>query len=213
MRAVGESLSAGEYAEAVRTQQRMAIAVTAFVSRYDAWLTPTLARPPVEIGELYPKGIEAKGEELIGRLQLGGLAWKSGAIGQVVDRIFDYMPFTVFANGAGLPSMNVPLFWNATGLPIGVMLPGASPTKQRCFDSQGSSSALGPGQTVGRRSRSALKPALRRRAVRSGRARSARFPWIHVAPFPLACNRYSLPQRWLWVPEARVGRQSASLAG
>lgn len=124
VRAIGESLSAGEYAEAVRIQQRMAITVTAFVSRYDAWLTPTLARPPLEIGELYPKGIEAKGEELISRLQLGGLAWKSGAATQATDRIFDYMPFTVFANGAGLPSMNVPLYWNAAGLPIGVMLTG-----------------------------------------------------------------------------------------
>ena len=34
------------------------------------------------------------------------------------------MPYTSFANAAGLPSMSVPLHWNAEGLPIGVMFTG-----------------------------------------------------------------------------------------
>jgi len=121
-RAVGESITAGEYAEAVRIQQRMAFQVAGVVSKYDAWLTPTLGEPPPEIGALYAKGAEATAEEVIARLQLGGFARKSGALEKVADRIYAFMPFTMLANGAGLPSMNVPLSWNGKNVPIGVML-------------------------------------------------------------------------------------------
>jgi amidase len=34
--------------------------------------------------------------------------------------LFDYVPFTAFQNVTGQPAMNLPLFWNAEGLPIGV---------------------------------------------------------------------------------------------
>ena len=34
------------------------------------------------------------------------------------------MPFTMLVNSPGLPSMNMPLFWNSGGVPIGVMLTG-----------------------------------------------------------------------------------------
>jgi amidase len=121
-RAIGESFTAGEYAEAVRIQKRMAREVAVQLSGYDAWLTPTLGQPPPEVGALYAKGAEAGAEELVARLQLGGFARKSGALEKVMDRIFAFMPFTLLANGPGLPSMNVPLWWNAGGIPIGVML-------------------------------------------------------------------------------------------
>lgn len=123
-RAVGESITAGEYAEAVRIQQRLANQVARFVSKYDAWLTPTLGEPPPEIGALYAQGAEAAAEEVIARLQLGGLARKSGALEKFADRIYAFMPFTMLANGAGLPSMNVPLWWNDGNVPVGVMLTG-----------------------------------------------------------------------------------------
>lgn len=123
-RAVGESLTAGEYAHAVRTLQRLSIRTAVTLSSYDAWLTPTLGQPPLQIGGLFAKGLEARAEELAARLQLGGVARRSGGVDKFTDRIFAFMPFTMIANGAGLPSMNVPLWWNGSGLPIGVMLTG-----------------------------------------------------------------------------------------
>jgi amidase len=123
-RALGESFTAGEYAESVRTQQRMARQVASFISGHDVWLTPTLGRPPLEIGALYATGLEATVEEAIARLQLGGLARRSGKLEEFTDRVFAFMPFTMLVNGAGLPSMNVPLYWNGNGVPIGVMLTG-----------------------------------------------------------------------------------------
>lgn len=38
-----------------------------------------------------------------------------------VRRVFSFIPFTPLANVTGAPSMTVPLFWNAAGLPIGAM--------------------------------------------------------------------------------------------
>jgi amidase len=122
LRAVGESFTAGEYAEALRAQNRFALDVATFVSKYDAWLTPTLGHPPPALGALYAKGLEATIEELVAKMQLAQLAKKSGRVEQVTDRVFAFMPFTMLANGAGLPSMNVPLWWNRSDVPIGVML-------------------------------------------------------------------------------------------
>jgi amidase len=123
-RAIGESFSAGEYAEAVRTQHRLGREVAAFVGKYDAWLTPTLGQPPLEIGALLSKGLEQRIEGLIAKLQLGGLAKRSSAFDALVDRVFAFMPFTMLINSPGLPSMNMPLFWNSANVPIGVMLTG-----------------------------------------------------------------------------------------
>jgi amidase len=123
-RAVGESLSAGAYAESVRIQHRMARRVAAFVSGYDAWLTPTLGKPPLAIGALYATGIEATLEEALARLQLGGFVRRSGKLEEFADRVYAFMPFTMLVNGAGLPSMSVPLHWNGDNVPIGVMLTG-----------------------------------------------------------------------------------------
>lgn len=124
LRAVGESFSAGEYAEAVRTLKRFGLAVAEFVSGYDAWLTPTLGQPPPPIGHFYARGVEKSLEEMIARMQLGTLVRKSGELEKLSDRIFAFMPFTMLANTAGVPSMNVPLHWNGDQLPIGVLFTG-----------------------------------------------------------------------------------------
>ena len=121
-RAVGESFTAGEYAEAVRIQRRFASQTAAFVASHDAWLTPTLGQPPLPLGALYSKGMEATVEGVVARLQLGGVARRSGGLEKLAERVFAFMSFTMLVNGAGLPSMSVPLWWNQAQLPIGVML-------------------------------------------------------------------------------------------
>lgn len=73
LRVAGEALTSGEYDDAQRSLHRMAFSVGEFLSGYDAWLTPTLAAPPLEIGEFRSKGILAAAEAIIGRLGLGRL--------------------------------------------------------------------------------------------------------------------------------------------
>ena len=71
------------------------------LSGYDAILTPTLAMPPVPVGwfdEVNPA--------------------------ENFERQKQFTPFTALYNVSGQPAVNVPLYWNQDGLPIGVMLAG-----------------------------------------------------------------------------------------
>lgn len=96
---LGKQTSASAYLIAVAAIQRIARRVARFMESYDVWLTPTLARPPVRLGEFAPdpaNPIEA------------------------FHRAGEYIPFTPIVNATGQPAMSVPLYWNAEGLPIGV---------------------------------------------------------------------------------------------
>jgi amidase len=66
----------------------------------DAWLTPTLSEPPVPLGEI----VSTAAEPL-----------------RAAERSHGFIGFpAVVANITGGPAMSVPLWWNATGLPVGV---------------------------------------------------------------------------------------------
>jgi amidase len=77
---------------------RSALAVT---NNYDAILTPTLAQPPVKVG--YFDEVDPA---------------------ENFERQKRFTPFTAIYNVSGQPAVNVPLHWNADGLPIGIMLAG-----------------------------------------------------------------------------------------
>jgi amidase len=74
--------------------------VAAF-SQYDAILTPTVAQLPVKVGYFD----EVDPAENFERQKL-------------------FTPFTALYNVSGQPAVNVPLYWNPDGLPVGVMLAG-----------------------------------------------------------------------------------------
>jgi amidase len=76
------------------------VAITA-MNAYDAILSPTLALPPAPVGWFE----EVEPVENFERQKL-------------------FTPFTAAYNVSGQPAVNVPLHWNAEGLPIGVMLAG-----------------------------------------------------------------------------------------
>jgi amidase len=121
MRTLGETFPAGMYAEAIREQQRLAKEVAAFVEPFDAWLTPTLALPPLPIGALRPPGIDDMLKQWTDSVASTRSAPPIEAIDRGADAIWSFMPYTSFANAAGLPSMSVPLHQGAEGLPIGVL--------------------------------------------------------------------------------------------
>ena len=68
---------------------------------YDAILSPTLALPPVPVG--YFEEVDPA---------------------ENFERQKRFTPFTAVYNVTGQPAVSVPLYWNADGLPIGVMLAG-----------------------------------------------------------------------------------------
>ena len=98
----GRAIPGGRYIEAITRIQQMAREVAGFFERYDAWVSPTLARPPVAIGELDTRK-----------------PWV-----ELQPMLDDYLPFTPLFNATGQPAVSLPLHWSSQGLPIGVQLVG-----------------------------------------------------------------------------------------
>jgi amidase len=110
---------------ATMARRNLEAAVRAVQARYEGFdlvLSPTLGMPPVAIGALVPHGVEAFAHDVVVALHLGFLLRLPGVIETAVRRVFAFIPFSPFANISGQPAMNVPLTWNAAGLPIGVQL-------------------------------------------------------------------------------------------
>lgn len=98
----GLAVSGGRYLGAITRIQQMAREVAGFFEGYDVWVSPTLAKPPVPIGELDTRKPWAELQPLLD----------------------DYLPFTPLFNATGQPAVSLPLHWNASGLPIGVQIVG-----------------------------------------------------------------------------------------
>jgi len=100
---MGQKQSASAYLLSLTLLQKMTRDVARFFQKYDLWLTPTLAEPPLTLG-MFASAPENP---------LQGLF-----------RAAAFVPFTPLCNATGQPAMSVPLFWNAEGLPIGVHFAG-----------------------------------------------------------------------------------------
>jgi amidase len=116
---LGRALNAGEFVRAIRQWNGFARQMGAFLTKYDLYLTPTTAFPPVKIGELKPGKSEHILMEVVNTLRLGHLMRLSGLADKIAIESLAKTPFTQLANLTGLPAMSVPLFWTTDGLPIG----------------------------------------------------------------------------------------------
>ncbi|MEQ1864850.1 MAG: amidase [Micropepsaceae bacterium] len=88
------------YAQAMNTLHLLGRTVAAFMTTYDVILQPTAAQPPLPIGVL--------------NMDREDLA-------QMFREMIAFIPYTGIYNLTGQPSANIPLHWNAAGLPIGTM--------------------------------------------------------------------------------------------
>jgi amidase len=96
---MGKGFNAADYLMAVTGLQGVARDIARQMAAYDLWLTPTLAEPPVPLGTFE----SPPDNPLYGIIRAAG-----------------FVPFTPICNITGQPAMNVPLYWNEEGLPIGV---------------------------------------------------------------------------------------------
>ncbi|HEY2902784.1 MAG TPA: amidase family protein [Polyangia bacterium] len=119
---VGRQQSAVRYALARERLNAVARQTVGFFERFDVLLSPTLGAPPLAIGALRPRGLEAWAGELVAATGLSFVLRLPGVAAASAKRIFDFVSFTPLANVTGQPSMSVPLYWTAAGLPIGSML-------------------------------------------------------------------------------------------
>jgi amidase len=98
----GRAVSGPEFGLAVGELRRVAAATIRMLAPYDAVLTPTLAQPPLRVGEIRDDADPARDFE----------------------NQKAFTPFTSAWNVTGMPAVSLPLHTTATGLPVGVMLAG-----------------------------------------------------------------------------------------
>ena len=122
MLTIAQVLALEELTGAVVTQRKLRAAFDAFMERYDIILTPTLAAPPVRIGELALTRAEVVQCEVLSRLRLPALIRKAAR--EIAAPMFDWLPYTPLFNLTGAPAMSVPLHWSSDGLPVGVQFAG-----------------------------------------------------------------------------------------
>lgn len=100
---VGKQVTASQYLLAKGAMQQAARAAARFHQTYDMWLTPTLGTPPVKLGTF---NMDERDPQ------------------KAFAPLIDYVPFTAMQNVTGQPAINLPLYWNKDGLPIGVQFVG-----------------------------------------------------------------------------------------
>jgi amidase len=129
LEALGKVASAGSYVHSHRRWNQFGRALGAFHQRYDLYLTPTVAFPPLEhAAALMPRGQSMVLSLLLNTGLIGVLArlgLMERTLVQLSQQSLSYVPFTQLANLTGTPAMSVPLHWTADGLPLGVQLNGA----------------------------------------------------------------------------------------
>jgi len=117
---LGRTLSARDFAKAKREWGIAGRAMGRFHQKYDLFMTPTLAYPPVRIGELQPRPYERLAMKVVNALGLGVILTATAIVDQMAEASLSKLPFTELANLTGQPAMSVPLHWTADGLPVGV---------------------------------------------------------------------------------------------
>ncbi|MGD2126278.1 MAG: amidase [Desulfobacteraceae bacterium] len=96
---MGRKVKASDYLLSLNTIQNFGRSMDRFLEKYDVFMTPTLAEPPVPLGTFdSPKDNPLQG----------------------LVRALAFVPFTPIANTTGQPAMSVPLYWNDEDLPVGI---------------------------------------------------------------------------------------------
>lgn len=99
--ALGRQTSGVQYAAAFATINQEVRAIGRYFGTVDILLTPTLATPPIPLGQLSMQTLTLE------RFQQVSAA---------------FSPFTATFNATGQPALSLPLHWSAAGLPVGVQL-------------------------------------------------------------------------------------------
>lgn len=130
---LGKAVSGQDLLLALQTLQAEARRLATLYRDYDMILTPTLGAPPVHIGELDPKGVDAIAQRFLATIDWTTPLRNPALIERAAQSTFGFVPFTPVANFTGQPSMSVPLWWNSAALPIGVMFTGRPEAETTMF--------------------------------------------------------------------------------
>ena len=123
---LGTQYKAAELSRAMNLLQMLGREIGELFTRYDVVLTPTLARPPIKIGDLKVKGWMDTAMRILGGLKGGWILKRAVNFNfrMLSDMFFSFMPYMPIFNATGQPAMSVPLYWTDDGLPIGMQFVG-----------------------------------------------------------------------------------------
>lgn len=122
--AIGRTVSAGEFAQALKHWGRVARQMGRFFEDVDLYLTPTTAAPPAKVGELTPTPAERRQMSVALATRAWRMIMKTGLIDEMVEKNLSRTPFTQLANVTGLPAISVPMHQHSDGMPCGAQLIG-----------------------------------------------------------------------------------------
>jgi amidase len=115
---VGRSMSADDVAHARAVIAKATQAFTEFFDKYDILVSPTLAAPPLTIGQNRITATEKIAMRIVGGIKSPWLM--KALLKQVAAKSFAFAAFTAPFNMTGQPAISLPLHWTANGLPIGI---------------------------------------------------------------------------------------------
>lgn len=132
---LGELTTAQQFAAARANWNTLGEKMARFHQRYDLWLSPTLGRRPIKIGELQNSAAENAALRTIKQLRLTNFAAKTKLVEKIAAKLLGYIPFTTVANMTGQPAATIPLYWtDKENLPIGIMLTAPFCAEERLFN-------------------------------------------------------------------------------
>jgi amidase len=117
---LGRATSAFSFVKAIRMWGQASRIMARFHERYDVYLTPTMAHPPIRVGALKLKPLEKVALRMVNTLGMGKLLKRTGIVEKLAIENLSKTPFTQLANFTGQPAMSVPLQWTSDGLPCGM---------------------------------------------------------------------------------------------
>lgn len=119
---LGEGISSARLEWVAQGINQQRLLFERFLQGYDAFLTPTLAQPPLAHGAFALQGLDRLAAALAAHLGLGPLARLIDALlPALAQKNFDWVAAPPLANLTGNPSLSLPLQWSDDGLPIGMM--------------------------------------------------------------------------------------------
>ena len=123
LRQVGHAMGAVDLLQARDAIQTAGRQLGAFHQKYDVLVSPTLAHPPVRLGELGLKPLDRVGLAALRALPLRPAIL--AVLAQLAADNFEKMPNTQIFNQTGQPAVSLPLHMSPDGLPIGVQFSAA----------------------------------------------------------------------------------------
>lgn len=118
----GQTIPAYRYSQILQDWDQYSAKMAVFHETYDILLTPTVADVAPKHGQF---ALDEEVAEKLRQMDAYGIDEQQSLIWQMFEKALAWTPFTAQANLTGQPSISLPVYKTAQGLPIGIQLTAA----------------------------------------------------------------------------------------